>query len=369
MRLIDRYILREFLLAFCYCVLAFVVMRMVYEMFDTLRDFLAYGTAPGVVAQYYLLILPDAVSVSTPVSVFFGLLFALVTMSKNSELIAMRAAGMSLLRGCVMPVLASVGVAAAVFCLNELLVPAASQQAEEIHRRERTIRKVEKGKVDAHMVGIGRNMTYVNHRDRRTWRFGTFNFKTLSGEDVIVECQPGGQPEMSVHARFAYWVSDHWLFQKVRLIRYTTGAATPTNVSQEYLESWEPLDFKDTPEDMELFQKKDAEFMTLQQLRRYLVLHPKEELAEIRFNLQQRFAYPWTCVVACLIAIPLGAGTGRRSPLVGVAVALALFTAFLFINYFTATFGKTGKLDAALAAWLANGIFTLWGFIMIWRVR
>jgi lipopolysaccharide export system permease protein len=322
-----------------------------------------------VVAKYYLLMLPDAVAVSTPVSVFFGLLFALVTMSKNSELIAMRATGQSLMRACFPVILASVAVAVAVFSLNELLVPASNQRAGEIHEQERFLRKIESGRMDPMVLGIRKNMTYVNHRERRTWRFGAFNLKTLSGEDVIIEWRPLGLPEQSIHARFAYWVYDHWLFQKVRVIRYTAGPDGTTNVPQEFFETWEPAGINDPPEDMELFQKKQPELMTLPQLRRYLVLHPKEELAEIRFNLQQRFAYPWTCVIACLMAIPLGAGTGRRSPLVGVAMALTMFAVFLGINYFTATFGKTGKLDAVLAAWLANGIFTFFGLVMIWRVR
>lgn len=369
MRLLDRYILREFLLAFGYCLLAFIVLRLVYEMFDTLREFLLYGSPASVVAQYYLLMLPDAAAVSTPVSVFFGLLFALVTMSKNSELIAMRAAGQSLARACFPVILASVAVAVAVFALSELLVPASNSRAGEIHEQERLLRKVERGRIDASVLGIRRNMTYVNHREWRTWRFGSFNFKTLSGEDVIIEWRPPGRPELSIHARFAYWLYGRWLFQKVRVIHYTAGADGTTQVPQEFFETWEPPQINDSPEDMQLFQHKEPELMTLEQLRRYLVLHPKEELSRIRFNLQQRFAYPWTCVVACLMAIPLGAGTGRRSPLIGVAMALTLFAVFLGISYFTATFGKTGKMDATLAAWLANGIFTLVGLVMIWRVR
>ena len=212
-------------------------------------------------------------------------------------------------------------------------------------------------------------MTYVNHREQRTWQFGTFNRKTLSGEDVIIEWRPPGQPELSIHARFAYWVYDHWLFQKVRVIHYVAGANGTTNVPQEFFETWEPAGINDSPEDMQLFQHKQPELMTLPQLQRYLVLHPKEDLAEIRFNLQQRFAYPWTCVIACLMAIPLGAGTGRRNPLVGVAKALMLFAVYLFINHCTAILGKKSQLDAVLAAWLANGIFTLLGVVMIWRVR
>ncbi|MCX7827247.1 MAG: LptF/LptG family permease, partial [Verrucomicrobiae bacterium] len=78
---------------------------------------------------------------------------------------------------------------------------------------------------------------------------------------------------------------------------------------------------------------------------------------------------PWACLVACLMAIPLGGGTGRRSALVGVTVALTMFVLYFLVYYTGLTLGKQGVLDPVLAVWLANGIFMLMGLVMMWRVR
>ncbi len=283
--------------------------------------------------------------------------------------VAMRAAGLSLPRMCATAMLIGLAAAVGMFAISEMVAPASSEEADELHDEEKLRRKIERGKLDSMSALVKANLTYVNHREHRKWRFGTFNPKTLSGEDVIIEWSAPGREERKVHARFAYWVGDHWLFQKVKLIQYPKPGAGTEGIAQEYHPTWEDPAINDLPEDIILFDKKQPDYMTLAELRRYLELHPKEELAEIRLNLQRRFAYPWTCVVACLMAIPLGAGMGRRSSLVSVAVATSLFVAYFLINYVSLAFGREGKLDAAFAAWLANGLFTLLGMWMVWRVR
>ncbi|MBM3887955.1 MAG: YjgP/YjgQ family permease [Verrucomicrobia bacterium] len=367
MRLSDRYILREFLQALGYCLAAFVLMRVVYELFQTLREFLGWGSSILTMAKYYLLIVPGAVAVTLPAAVFFGLLFTLVTMSKNNELTALRAAGCSLLRSCAPIVAVSLVLTGLLLLLNEMVVPAANGEAARLHDMQKALRKVEKGMVDSSQLTFVRySLTYVNDREKRTWFFGSFNTKTLSAEHVIVDCRPRGLPEQSINAQFAYWVGSHWLFQNVKVITYAPNGEPSDQVTHSL---WEPVAINDLPEDIVLYSKEEPEFMTLRQLRRYLKLHPGEKLAKFRVNYQQRYAYPWACLVACLMAIPLGAGTGRRSALVGVTVALALFVFYFVVYYAGLTLGKQGALNHIVAAWMANGVFMLMGLVMMWRVR
>jgi len=368
-RLTDRYILREFLTALGYCLLAFVLMQVVFDMFQSLREFLDCGSSTLTIVTYYLLILPGAVATSLPAAIFFGLIFALVTMAKNNELTAMRAAGQSLLRSCLVVVLAALAMGAGLFAVNEVLVPTSSERAAELFSRQRFLSMVGRGaasEADSFTMG---NLTYVNNRDDRKWLFRTFNTKTLSGEHVDLHCQTRGQPEQAINAGFAYWLGDHWLFQDVKVITYPTANAQGAGIVQKYHPRWEDPAINDPPEDMMLFSKKEPEFMSIQQVRRYLELHPREQLSKFRVSLQQRYAAPWSCVVACLMAIPLGAGTSRRSALAGVASAMARLVLYFALQYLGLKFGKVGRLDPAVAVWLANGVFTVLGAFMLWRTR
>jgi lipopolysaccharide export LptBFGC system permease protein LptF len=69
------------------------------------------------------------------------------------------------------------------------------------------------------------------------------------------------------------------------------------------------------------------------------------------------------------MAIPLGAGTSRRSALAGVASAMARLVFYFALQYLGLKFGKAGRLDPVLAVWLANGVFTVLGALMLWRTR
>jgi lipopolysaccharide export system permease protein len=368
-RLTDRYILREFLTAFGYCLLAFVLMQVVFDMFQSLREFLDCGSSTLTIILYYLLILPGAVASTLPAAIFFGLIFALVTMSKNNELTAMRAAGQSLLRSSVGVITVSLGMGVGLFVINEVLVPTSAERAAELLNQQKLLSMVGRGAVNEADAYTLRNLTYVNNREERKWLFRVFNTKTLSAENVDLHCQTRGQPEQAINAGFAYWVGDHWLFQDVKVITYPADSAQGAGIVQKFFPRWENAAINDLPEDIMLFSKKEPEFMTVQQVRRYLELHPKEELAKFRVSLQQRYAAPWSCVVACLMALPLGAGTSRRSALAGVASAMARLLLYFTLYYLGVKLGKTGRLDPAIAVWLANGVFTVVGAFMVWRTR
>ena len=369
MRLTDRYILREFLTTFGYCLLAFVLMQVVFDMFQSLREFLDYGSPTLTIVTYYLLILPAATTSALPIAIFFGLIFALVTMAKNNELTAIRAAGQSLLRSCLGVIMAALAMGAGLFVITEVLVPTSAERAAELLGNQKLIALVGRGSINEADTYTMTNLTYVNNREERKWLFRTFNTRTLSGENVDLHRQTRGQPEQAINAGFAYWMGDHWLFQDVKVIAYPADNAQGVGVTQKFFPRWEDPAINDLPEDMMLFAKKEPEFMTVRQVRRYLELHPKEELAKFRVSLQQRYSAPWSCVVACLMAIPLGAGTSRRSALAGVASAMGRLVLYFILYYIGLKFGKTGRLDPVVAVWLANGIFTVVGSFMMWRMR
>ena len=109
MKTIDRYILREFLLPFAYCVLAFVMILIVYDLFDKLSTFIKWQVSMKDLARYYFCILPGGMVFMLPMAMLLALLYSLATFARHNELIAMRASGLSLRR--LMLPLVALGVA------------------------------------------------------------------------------------------------------------------------------------------------------------------------------------------------------------------------------------------------------------------
>jgi hypothetical protein len=126
-RLLDRYILRNFLQIYSYCIAAFLSIWLIYDVSDNLSTFLDAHMSLTHVLNYYLTQLPAIMVVLLPVSLLLALLFCLGRMSRANEIVSMLTAGVSLPRALVclftMGVLTSLGSAA----LNYSLAPHADQ--------------------------------------------------------------------------------------------------------------------------------------------------------------------------------------------------------------------------------------------------
>jgi len=82
-----------------------------------------------------------------------------------------------------------------------------------------------------------------------------------------------------------------------------------------------------------------------------------------------RLAAPWTCLVVVLIAIPFGAGSGRRNLFFGVAGSIFIVAGYLLTQKLSLAVGTAGYLPAWLAAWLPNLLFGATGIALTTRVR
>src|SRR5216683_6801370 len=104
MRILDRYLLREFLVYLALGLLGFIVIFIVVDLIEKMDVFLDHR-APGLlVAQYFVNLAPDVVVKMLPVALLLATFLSLGQLNKFGELTAMRAVGRSLIR-ILMPVL------------------------------------------------------------------------------------------------------------------------------------------------------------------------------------------------------------------------------------------------------------------------
>ena len=106
---------------------------------------------------------------------------------------------------------------------------------------------------------------------------------------------------------------------------------------------------------------KQPEQLTTGELRRYIRTQRRANhlagFARDQVNLQNRYAFPLTCLIVVLLGIPLGMRVSRSGPLLGVGTALTLVVAFDFLKNITQAFGEGGRIPPVAAAWLTNTIF------------
>src|SRR5438270_802330 len=130
MRLLDRYLLRELLIPLIYCLGGFLIFWVFADLFANFGEFQRKKLLIQDLAEYYVVICPEFLVMVLPMALLLALLYSLTNHSRNHEITAIRAAGVSLWRLCL-PYLA-IGFLGSVllFALNELWVPESADRAE-----------------------------------------------------------------------------------------------------------------------------------------------------------------------------------------------------------------------------------------------
>ncbi len=351
MRILDKYLLREFGWPLLYCFDAFGLLWLVMDLFDNLSDFLRGHATFVQVVRYYLVVFPNAFVLILPWSLLLGLLFCLTNLGKHNEIIAMRAGGVSVLRLAVPLLGVAVAGSLLMFAVNELFVPRSKERAHAIMRsmqRQGPAFTVE-------------NFFFTDPVERRDWYARLFNTRTYNMDELvtIVGRNPDGT-EMRIDAERARWFRDAWHFYDVRI---NGGTLIPeTNFPA----------IKTSPKRLAVEGKRPDE-MTSTELRRYIRSQRRaghtNRLAGHEVVLHYRYALPWTCLIVVWLGIPLGMRVSRSGPLLGVGTALLLVVSFYFVTQLALALGRGDRIGAPLSAWLTNIIFAIVGAVLLLRAR
>lgn len=374
MRLLDRYLLRELLLPFAYCLGGFFIFWMSSDLFNRIGEFKEARMTLGDIALYYVVKSPEFLGVVLPVALLLALLYALTHHARHNEITAMRAAGVSMWR-LALPYLA-VGFIASIglFIVNEKFAPDADDRADLIKAR-----RLPAGK-NALRKNIVANLGFVNTRDGNNWAIKELNTETMAMINPrIVTSVREGAPTW-FYASAAIYTNNMWVFFDAREYRSdptTNSAPVPTLV--------EPVlarpDLKETPEEIRSevaisqrasLKRRHHADIPLTDIRSYLALHPDLTPANRNWlytRLHSRIAGPWKCLVVVLIALPFGAASGRRNVFAGVAGSIIICFAYFAVMEISQAAGTSGHLPAWVAGWFPNISFALIAFWLINRVR
>ena len=357
MRLLDRYVIRNFLQAYVYCIAGFLSIWLIFDVSDNISTFIDEHFGFALTVRYYATQVPEVFIILLPVSLLLALLFSLGRMSRANEIVSMLTAGVSIPR--VLAPLIGIGLltVGATFALNYSLAPHAEMAKKNFVATAR-----------AHQFSV-QGQIFRNRTDARTWFIQSFR----PGHDVFNNVQVLQQdaqdniianyltPRATYHPE-----TKTWELEQVKVVQYDpTGNITDEKMYPSLkIDNWSETPFRLGSANVR------AEYLSFPELRQYLHYNsdfPQTLLAPFRTHLQYRLALPWTCLVVVFVAAPLGIGYSRRGVLGSVAAAIMLvfLHAYLCTHLFLAL-GEGDHISAWLAAWAPNLIFAAVGLTLLY---
>ena len=357
MKLLDRYVLRNFLQVYFYCIAGFISIWLIFDVSDNISTFIDEHISLWLVVRYYATQIPQVLIILLPVALLLSLLFALGRMSRSNEIVSMLTAGVSLPR--VLLPLIGIGLltVAASMSLNYSLAPHADLARKTFlsEARARPARNIQ-------------GQIFRNRTDLRTWFIQNFRLgdKTFNNVQVLQQDENDNIVMSYVAGRANYRSQTKtWDLENVRLAYYDAAG----NITKEEfrpgltIEHWSETPFRLSSANVQ------AEFLSFPELREYLHFNsdfPATLLAPFRTHLQYRLALPWTCLVVVCIAAPLGIGYSRRGVLSSVAAAVILVFSMNFLVHLFLALGEGDRVPGWIAAWTPNILFAAIGLYLLY---
>lgn len=366
MRILQRYILREFLQPLAYCLATFSLLYILLQLFDVFPHIIQGRPSAAVVATFFLATLAPFFDWIFPASFLLATLYTVWRLCRNSEISAMRASGISFPAITAPILLASLVFTLLSFCNSQCLVPRLAERAVRIG----------KNKFDsASLTNATQRVSYYNASGLRRWQVDGFNpSRPRVLRDVSIKFErPDRTARYEIKSPAAHYLDGVWWFQTPSEQSFDEHemplpARAPRAVAPS-LRAFPQLN--ETPHD---FQDETAswDYLSYTARRRYIHNHPKlpaDTRASYTYDMHSRLSTPWACLVMTLFAIPAGIATGRQSVAKGVLAAILMFFTYYALTILFMLLAKQQLLPPLAAAWLPNLLFLAIGLLLFHRQR
>ena len=356
---LHRYVIREYLKVFVLSLSGLILIYVVVLFLQKVEIFIKYQAPFLLIFEYLLYKIPEVIFQWTlPYAVLLSILLTLGTLSRHSEITAMKAGGVSLYRITIPLFIIALFISLFSFLGNEYLVPLTNQKTRYLLSVK--VRKEQQ-------TSFFKNYKLWYHSDR-----GIFNIQLLDAKEkalkgiTLYQFDDKFRCTQRIDAREAKWVDGKWKFFQGSIREFEEGGAIRTVPFSELEVS--------LPEDWESFQRIEhqAKEMSYTELRNYIQKIRGSGYDATRYlaDLYSKLSYPFLNLIMVLIGIPFALKTGRSGG-VALSIGISVMIGFAYgvTFYVFLSFGKSGVLPPFLAAWTPTLIFGLAGIFTLMNIR
>jgi LPS export ABC transporter permease LptG len=358
--ILDDYVLRDFTLYLTMIVAAFLMLLLVFTLFELLGDILRNQVSPLTVGEYLLNVVPYFLYNTTPLSMLLAVLVTFGLLQRSNEITAIKATGISLYRIVVPVLIVSTLVAGVLFLSDQIYLPYTNKRQDALRNRI-------KGKPAQTYLRPDRKWIFGQHSDIYYYQFFDPDRDVFGGVSVFQFDPHTFQITHRITADRARWSESmgRWVYEQ----------GWERSLSGSAIESYRKFDVATYPELAEApayFKKeiKQSSEMSYEELRRYIhdLQQSGFDVVRLRVQLQKKIAYPLITLVMAILAIPFALSAGKRSAVAGVATAIGIGVVYWTISGLFEAMGNLSQLPPAVAAWSPDLVFGFIGGYLILRM-
>jgi len=358
--LIDDYVLRDFFVYLGMIVSSFLVLLLVFTLFELLGDILRNQVPTLIVAEYLLNVAPYLLYSVAPLIMLLAVLITFGLMNRSNEITAIKATGTSVYRIVTPVLLATALLAAGLFFADQFYLPHTNKRQEALHNQI-------KGKPAQTYLRPDRRWILGQHNDIYYYQFFDPDRDQFANLTIFQLDPANFAITQRIHAERAHWAENmnRWIYEQ-GWQRNLQGAAIGG------YHTFDVSTFPELSEAPSYFKKEVKQYseMNYEELRRYIrdLQQSGFDVVRLRVQLNKKLSYPLITLIMAVLAVPFSLSAAKKGAITGVAVAVGIAVVYTVVSRLFEAMGDVSQLPPALAAWSPDLIFALAGAYLILKI-
>lgn len=347
-KILDRYIMKKFLLTFFFGLLLFIVIVIIFDLSEKI-DYFVKNEAPlkAIVFDYYVNFVPYFMNMFSPLFVFITVIFMTSRLAANSEIIAILSGGVSYHRMMVPYLVSATLIMFLSLGLNLYVIPQSNKVRVAFEQQYVKQRQYSAGRNVHYQIAPGQ---FVFVESFSNWNNTAYKFTLETIEESRIVSK--------LSAEQAVWDStkEAWTLRNWFIRDYTKGL-------QDNIRSGEKLDTAIALTVTDFYRnEKTVETLRSGPLNELIATQNMRGDANVMYakiERTRRWALPFSAIILTIIGVSLSSRKKRGG--IGWNIALGIGLAFSYILFlrFSEMFVYTNTLPPGIALWLPNFVYAV----------
>lgn len=359
MKILDRYLILQFVQTVFFGLLAFTLIFVVIDMMENLDDFIDQNVEFFIIVKYYIYFIPDIVKLMTPVSVLFAGLFTTGRMANLNEITAIKSSGISMYRFMFPLIIVTVLISMISIYFGGYVVPQANKSKAEIE-----VNYLKKG------ISFAGSNIFFQDAKTRIVNISFFDQSNLTAVRTSIQYFNANDLTKMERRLDAQRLTYDTLINKWVAIDGTDRRFNNISESIEYFQRKEIPGLNFSPSELEFKQQKPDQ-MNLTELKKLIddKIKAGNDPTSIMIDYYSRFSFGMASFVSVLFALPLSANKRRSGLALQFGINILITFIYLGLMKIFEAFGKNGAMNPVLTAWIVNIIFIAGAIVNIFKVK
>jgi len=358
-QLLDIYLLRRFFFHFGVFMTVFVFVLEIITFFELFDDIGRQRVPFLTVIDYFRYLVPYLTYQLAPLAALVAVLVTLGVLSKNNEIVAFKANGISLYRVALPLLLAGVTLAAAMLLLDETYLPYANQRQDALHSQI-------KGRPAQTYT---RPQKWIFGENAKIYNYDLFDpEQNLFGGLSVIELDPATfRVQRRVFAARARWSDSQkmWHLESGWVRDFADGTVA-------HYDRFDVIALAELTEPPTYFNRavRQAFQMSWGELHNYIdgLQRAGFDVSTLQVQWHKKLAYPLIAPISMLLAIPFGLLVGTRGAIGGIALGVAIGVSYWAVAALLEALGGVGQLPPLFAGWSPDLIFFFFGLYFFFKM-